>query len=163
VALTVGVPIALITLVGPPLPHTVPKLSALTSQLDITAILRILSVIVWLAWVQLVWCVLVEVKAAASHAAASPKVPLAGATQSLAPRRGAAGSLAAPPAAPPPPAGYHPRPPAARPPGPPPGNPPPGDARHPRHAGRAHRGPGAAVAPPRAELGQDVHGQPASR
>src|SRR5438105_8215911 len=66
VALTVGVPIALITVVGLPLPHTVPKLSALTSQLDITAILRILSVIVWLAWIQLVWCVLVEIKAAAS-------------------------------------------------------------------------------------------------
>ena len=88
VALTVGVPIALITVVGLPLPHTVPKLSALTSQLDITAILRILSVIVWLAWIQLVWCVLVEIKAAAaiSHADASPKVPLAGATQSLAHR-----------------------------------------------------------------------------
>jgi hypothetical protein len=86
VALTVGVPIALITVVGLPLPHTAPKLSALTSQLDITAILRILSVIVWLAWIQLVWCVLVEIRAAASHAAASPKVPLAGATQSLAHR-----------------------------------------------------------------------------
>src|SRR5215468_1422939 len=86
VALTVGVPIALITVVGLPLPHTVPKLSALTGQLDITAILRILSVIVWLAWIQLVWCVLVEIKAAASHATASPKVPLAGATQSLAHR-----------------------------------------------------------------------------
>ena len=89
-ALTVGVPIALITVVGLPLPHTVPKLSALTSQLDITAILRILSVIVWLAWIQLAWCVLVEIKAAASgkqgHAAASPKVPLAGVTQSLAHR-----------------------------------------------------------------------------
>ena len=42
-ALTVGVPIALITVVGLPLPHSLPKLSALTSQLDITAILRILS------------------------------------------------------------------------------------------------------------------------
>src|SRR6476660_10601442 len=83
VVLTVGVPIALITVVGLPLPHTVPKLSALTSQLDITAILRILSVIVWLAWIQLVWCVLVEIKAAASHTS-TPKVPLAGATQSAA-------------------------------------------------------------------------------
>src|SRR4029077_19757764 len=85
VALTVGVPIALITVVGLPLPHTVPRLSALTSQLDITAILRILSVIVWLPGIQVVWCVLVETRAAASgiraRAAASPKVPLAGATQ----------------------------------------------------------------------------------
>jgi Bacterial transcriptional activator domain len=85
-ALTVGVPIALITVVGLPLPHSLPKLSALTSQLDITAILRILSVIIWLAWIQLVWCVLVEIKVAASHAETQPKVPLAGATQSLAHR-----------------------------------------------------------------------------
>ena len=85
-ALTIGVPIALVTVVGLPLPHTLPKLSALTSQLDITAILRILSVIVWLAWIQLVWCVLAEIKAALSHAASRPKVPLAGATQSLAHR-----------------------------------------------------------------------------
>src|SRR6266568_4536922 len=86
VALTVGVPIALITVVGLPLPHTVPKLSALTSQLDITAILRILSVIVWLAWIQLVWCVLVEIKAAVSHTGTRPRVPLSGATQSAAHR-----------------------------------------------------------------------------
>ena len=86
VALTVGVPIALITVVGLPLPHSLPKLSALTSQLDINAILRILSVIVWLAWIQLVWCVLVEIKAAVSHAGTRPRVPLAGATQSAAHR-----------------------------------------------------------------------------
>src|ERR1700745_2074916 len=105
VALTIGVPIALITVVGLPLPHTVPKLSALTSQLDITAILRILSVIVWLACIQLLWCWLVEIKAAASgmhgHAAASPKVPLAGATQSLAHRLGAAAPPPFPRARPP--------------------------------------------------------------
>jgi hypothetical protein len=84
-ALTVGVPVALVAVVGLPIPHTMPKLNALTSQLDTTAILRILSVIIWLAWIQLVWCVLVEVKAAASHTA-TPKVPLAGATQSAAHR-----------------------------------------------------------------------------
>jgi hypothetical protein len=85
-ALTIGVPIALVTVVGLPLPHTMPKASALTSQLDITAILRILSVIVWLAWVQLVWCVLVEIKAAVSNVGVPARVPLAGATQSLAHR-----------------------------------------------------------------------------
>jgi len=85
-ALTIGVPIALVTVVGLPLPHTLPKLSALTSQLDITAILRILSVIVWLAWIQLVWCVLVEIKAAVSHTGTRPRVPLSGATQSAAHR-----------------------------------------------------------------------------
>ena len=85
-ALTIGVPIALISVVGLPLPHTMPKLSALTSQLDVTAILRILSVIIWLAWVQLVWCVLVEIKAAVSHVGMPSRVPLAGATQSAAHR-----------------------------------------------------------------------------
>jgi hypothetical protein len=85
-ALTIGVPIALVTVVGLPLPHTLPKASALTSQLDITAILRILSVIIWLAWVQLVWCVLVEIKAAVSNVGVPGRVPLAGATQSVAHR-----------------------------------------------------------------------------
>jgi hypothetical protein len=80
-ALTIGVPIALVTVVGLPLPHSGPKLSAFTSQLDITSILRILSVVIWLAWIQLVWCVLVELKAAVGHAQ-SRHVPLAGATQS---------------------------------------------------------------------------------
>ncbi len=85
-ALTIGVPIALVTVVGLPLPHTMPKTSALTSQLDITAILRILSVIIWLAWAQLVWCVLVEIKAAVSNVGVPARVPLAGATQSAAHR-----------------------------------------------------------------------------
>jgi hypothetical protein len=84
-ALTIGVPVALVAVVGLPVPHTMPKLNALTSQLDTTAILRILSVIIWLAWIQLVWCVLAEVKAAASHTT-TRKVPLAGATQSAAHR-----------------------------------------------------------------------------
>ena len=85
-ALTIGVPIALITVVGLPLPHTMPSASALTSQLDVTAILRILSVVIWLAWAQLVWCVLVEVKAAVSNVGVPSRVPLAGATQSAAHR-----------------------------------------------------------------------------
>ncbi|MFY9933053.1 MAG: hypothetical protein WAK82_34120, partial [Streptosporangiaceae bacterium] len=80
-ALTIGVPIALITVVGLPVPHSAPKLSAFTGQLDITAILQILSVVIWLAWIQLVWCVLAEIRAAVSHRE-SRRVPLAGATQS---------------------------------------------------------------------------------
>jgi len=85
-ALTIGVPIALITVVGLPLPHTMPSVSALTSQLGITTILRILSVVIWLAWAQLVWCVLVEIKAAVSNVGVPSRVPLAGATQSAAHR-----------------------------------------------------------------------------
>jgi hypothetical protein len=85
-ALTIGVPIALVTVVGLPLPHGKPALSFFTSQLDITAILRILSVIIWLAWIQLVWCILVEIKAAVSNVGVPGRVPLAGATQSAAHR-----------------------------------------------------------------------------
>jgi len=48
--------------------------------------LRILSVVIWLAWAQLVWCVLVEIKAAVSNVGVPSRVPLAGATQSAAHR-----------------------------------------------------------------------------
>jgi len=85
-ALLAGVPIALITTLGLGIPHSLPRLSALTQQLDISTILRILSVVIWLAWIQLVWCVLVEIKAATSQASMARRVPMAGATQSLAHR-----------------------------------------------------------------------------
>ncbi|MGD0066992.1 MAG: hypothetical protein ABSB76_26540 [Streptosporangiaceae bacterium] len=85
-ALTIGVPIALITVIGLPLPHALPGMSTLTSQLDISSILRILSVVIWLAWIQLVWCVLVEIKAAVSNVGVPSRVPLAGPTQSAAHR-----------------------------------------------------------------------------
>jgi hypothetical protein len=84
--LTFGVPIALVQTLGLPLPHSVPRLSAFTHQVDAPTILHILEVFVWLAWIQLVWCVLVEIKASVSHHQRAAKVPLAGATQSLAHR-----------------------------------------------------------------------------
>jgi hypothetical protein len=86
VALILGVPIALVEVVGLPLPHSRPSLSVFTHQADAAMILHILEVFVWLAWIQLVWCVLVEVKASVSHRQSATKVPLAGATQSLAHR-----------------------------------------------------------------------------
>ncbi|HEY1624946.1 MAG TPA: hypothetical protein VGG16_14210 [Streptosporangiaceae bacterium] len=87
--LMLGVPIALVETMGLPLPHARPQLSSLsvlTHQADAATILHILEVILWLAWIQLVWCVLVEVKASVSHRQAAAKVPLAGVTQSLAHR-----------------------------------------------------------------------------
>ncbi len=86
IALTVGVPIGLITVLGLPIPHAKPTLSLLTHQLDILSILKILSVIVWLAWLQLVFCVLVEIKAAVSNVGVPARVPLSGGTQSVAHR-----------------------------------------------------------------------------
>ncbi len=85
-ALTVGVPIALVTLIGLPLPHASPGLSVFTHQLDIPSILRVLSVVIWLAWLQLLWCVIVEIRAAVRNVGIPARVPLAGATQSAAHR-----------------------------------------------------------------------------
>jgi hypothetical protein len=85
-ALTVGVPIALIGVIGLPWPHAAPGLSVFTHQLDIPSILRVLSVVIWLAWLQLVWCVIVEIQAAVRNVGVPTRVPLAGATQSAAHR-----------------------------------------------------------------------------
>ncbi len=85
-ALTVGVPIALIGVIGLPWPHAAPGLSVFTHQLDIPSILRVLSIVIWLAWLQLVWCVIVEIRAAVRNVGVPTRVPLAGATQSAAHR-----------------------------------------------------------------------------
>ena len=85
-ALTVGVPIALVGIIGLPWPHATPSLSVLTHQLDIPSILRVLSIVIWLAWLQLVWCVIVEIRAAVRNVGVPSRVPLAGATQSAAHR-----------------------------------------------------------------------------
>ena len=81
--LTVGVPFALITVFGLPIPHALPSLALLTHQLAVPAILKVLSALVWLAWIQLVWCVIAEVRAAVRNAGMPRRVPLAGGTQAL--------------------------------------------------------------------------------
>jgi hypothetical protein len=80
--LTVGIPAALVTIFGLPVPHHL-SLSVLTQQLGLTAILRVLTVVVWLAWLQLVWCVVAEVRAAVRNAGMASRVPLAGGTQAV--------------------------------------------------------------------------------
>jgi hypothetical protein len=84
--LIIGVPVALVKVLGVPIPHKMPSMSALTGQLDLMAILKVLSVIVWLAWLQLIWCVIVEIRAAVRNVGVPERVPLAGATQSAARR-----------------------------------------------------------------------------
>ncbi len=79
-----GVPFALVTVLGLPIPHNLPPLSVLTHRLDVISILRILSVIVWLAWLQLSVCVLVEVRAAIRGVGLPARVPLSGHPQTLA-------------------------------------------------------------------------------
>ena len=82
-ALTVGVPFALVTVFGMPVPHAMPSLVLLTHQLDLPALLKVLSLLVWVAWIQLVWCVITEVRAAVRNAGMPRRVPLAGGTQAL--------------------------------------------------------------------------------
>jgi hypothetical protein len=81
--LTAGVPLALLRLFGSPIPHTLPSLSAVTHQLDAKAILKVLAVVVWLAWLQLIVCVIAEVRAAVRNAGMPARVPLAGGTQAV--------------------------------------------------------------------------------
>lgn len=85
-ALTIGVPFALTLLLGLPVPKSAPSMSLLTGQISVMTILRFLSVIVWLAWLQLVWCVIVEIQAAVRNVGVPARVPLSGGTQSVAHR-----------------------------------------------------------------------------
>jgi hypothetical protein len=82
-ALTLAVPAVLIRVFGSPIPHTMPGMSALTHRLDVFAVLKILSVVVWLAWLQLVFCVFAEVRAAVRNTGMPARVPLAGGMQSV--------------------------------------------------------------------------------
>ncbi len=79
--LTAGVPVALVAVIGAPVPHTMSPLSLLTHRLDIFAVLRICSIVVWLAWLQLVFCVVAEVRAAVRNTGMPAHVPLAGGMQ----------------------------------------------------------------------------------
>ena len=82
-ALLIGPPLALITVFGLPIPHTLPSASLLTHRLDAATVLRACSVVVWLAWLQLVWCVIAEVSAAVRNIGMPRRVPLAGGMQAL--------------------------------------------------------------------------------
>jgi hypothetical protein len=81
--LLAGVPIALTAAFGLPVPHTTPSVSLLTHRLDLNAVIKVCSVVVWLAWLQLVWCVIAEVVAAVRNTGMPARVPLAGGTQAL--------------------------------------------------------------------------------
>src|ERR671917_101952 len=85
VALVVGVPAALVAWVGSPLPSAMPSLSAITDALRDTYIpdeflVKLLALVCWLVWIELVASLLVEgVAYARGRKAAS--VPLAGGLQ----------------------------------------------------------------------------------
>ncbi|WP_242614293.1 hypothetical protein [Actinomadura roseirufa] len=82
-ALVGGVPYALITFLGSRVPAHLPAASDLTHRIGPGAVITILVVLVWLAWIQLVLCVAVEVYAGIRGVGVPARVPLAGGTQSL--------------------------------------------------------------------------------
>ena len=82
--LVVGVPAALAMSVGWPLPHRVPSLDMVQQQISVNVFVKILTLVVWLAWAQFTACVLVEVKAAVSGVGLPSRVPGAGPSQLLA-------------------------------------------------------------------------------
>ncbi|MET9253195.1 BTAD domain-containing putative transcriptional regulator [Streptomyces sp. NPDC003717] len=82
--LVVGVPLALASQVGWPLPDGAPGLDWLQREIDVHTFLNILTVIVWFAWAQFTACVLVEIKAAVSGVGVPGRVPGAGGSQLLA-------------------------------------------------------------------------------
>ncbi|MFJ4565708.1 BTAD domain-containing putative transcriptional regulator [Streptomyces caelestis] len=82
--LLVGVPGALATQIGWPLPDGVPSLGWLQQEITVHTFLNILTVVVWLAWAQFTACVLVEMKAALSGVGVPGRVPGAGPSQLLA-------------------------------------------------------------------------------
>ncbi|MDN0193607.1 BTAD domain-containing putative transcriptional regulator [Streptomyces sp. S.PNR 29] len=84
VALVVGVPFALASTIGWPLPSGVPSLDWLQQEITVWTFIHILTVIVWFAWAQFTACVLVEVKAALSGVGVPGRVPGAGPSQLLA-------------------------------------------------------------------------------
>ncbi|MFE1026725.1 BTAD domain-containing putative transcriptional regulator [Streptomyces sp. NPDC058818] len=82
--LVVGVPLALATQIGWPLPDGMPGLDWLQREITVQTFLHILTVVVWFAWAQFTACVLVEVKAALSGVGVPGRVPGSGPSQLLA-------------------------------------------------------------------------------
>ncbi|MDT0402499.1 MULTISPECIES: BTAD domain-containing putative transcriptional regulator [Streptomyces] len=84
VVLLAGVPLALATQAGWPLPDTFEPMEWLKQDISVDTFLGILTFVVWLAWAQFTACVLVEMKAALSGVGVPGRVPGAGPSQLLA-------------------------------------------------------------------------------
>ncbi|MDF5751261.1 hypothetical protein [Spongiactinospora sp. TRM90649] len=86
VALVSGVPYALLRLAGPPIAPELLDIDLLTSQVGTSTLIAIMVLFVWLAWLQLLLCVIVEVYAGVRRIGMPVRVPLSGGTQALANR-----------------------------------------------------------------------------
>ncbi|MFL6114611.1 MAG: BTAD domain-containing putative transcriptional regulator [Catenulispora sp.] len=82
--LVIGVPLALASFIGWPLPHSMPSGGVLNARIDTKTFTNILAILVWLAWAQFTACVVVEAAAAARGIGMPGHVPLSGGSQLLA-------------------------------------------------------------------------------
>lgn len=90
-----GVPAALVLTVGSPLPTSAPSREWLTAQVSATAVLKVLTLGLWLAWAHFAVCVLTEWRVARRGTGVPPEIPLGGGSQQLARRLVAATLLLA--------------------------------------------------------------------
>ncbi|WP_327087472.1 hypothetical protein OIE66_34870 [Nonomuraea sp. NBC_01738] len=84
VALVGGVPYLLLSLAGPPISAELLDLDLLTSHVGPSLIIAVLVLFVWLAWAQLLVCVVVELHAGVRRVGMPARVPLSGGMQTLA-------------------------------------------------------------------------------
>ncbi|MBL1066423.1 BTAD domain-containing putative transcriptional regulator [Streptomyces sp. 7-21] len=82
--LVAGVPLSLAYFIGWPLPDEAPTWDMLQDEITASALLKVLAVMVWVAWAQFTACVLVEVHAAVTGIGLPRRVPGAGPSQLLA-------------------------------------------------------------------------------
>lgn len=84
VALVGGVPYALLRLAGPPIGPVLLDLDVVNGSVGTDTIVALLVLLVWLAWFQLLLCVIVEVYAGIRQVGIPARVPLSGGPQALA-------------------------------------------------------------------------------
>jgi hypothetical protein len=85
VALVVGVPALLLWLSGPPpIPTSLPGREELTSSIGMEQVVTVLVAIVWLAWLQFLTCLIVELFSTVRHQGVPSPVPFSGPSQRLA-------------------------------------------------------------------------------
>ncbi len=88
IALLVGVPYALVRFVGLPLPTVVPRIDEMRRSIEQTGvgegtIIKLIAIVVWIAWLRLAIAVIVELAATASMRPA-PQLRLLGSSQRIA-------------------------------------------------------------------------------
>jgi DNA-binding SARP family transcriptional activator len=84
-AILVGVPLLLVWLVGGvPIPTSLPSRDVLTQPIGVEQLVTVLVVVTWLAWLQFLVCVLVELRSELSGVGLPRRVPFAGPSQRLA-------------------------------------------------------------------------------